>query len=219
MALDPVIAMQRYYALRAPDYEAVYDKPERQVDLRVMEAWLGGAFSGRRVLELACGTGWWTAHGARTACSWLATDINPETLAIARTKAVAACVEWARCDAYALDGLGGRRFDGAFAGFWWSHVPRQRLGGWLQSLHACLEPGARVVMMDNRHVAGSSTAAARCDEQGNSYQQRSLPDGTVHEVLKNFPTEAEAIAALGPRACRAEWIRLDHYWILSYFLN
>jgi ubiquinone/menaquinone biosynthesis C-methylase UbiE len=96
--------MQAYYARRAAYYERVYFKPERQTDLRAMEAWLPPLFAGRRVLEVACGTGWWTPHGARDARHWLATDINPETMAVARAKALPACVELATADAYTLAG-------------------------------------------------------------------------------------------------------------------
>src|SRR5262249_15133483 len=39
---DADAALRRYYAERAPTYEAVYAKPERQADLRSMEAWLPG---------------------------------------------------------------------------------------------------------------------------------------------------------------------------------
>ena len=85
--------LARYYAQRAESYERIYQKPERQVELRALEAWLPGVFAGRRVLEIACGTGWWTPHGARDAAAWRATDLNPETLAIARTKALPACVQ------------------------------------------------------------------------------------------------------------------------------
>ena len=66
--------MRNYYARRAGYYERVYLKPERQRDLRTMEAWLPSMFVGRRVLEVACGTGWWTAHGASFAHEWNATD-------------------------------------------------------------------------------------------------------------------------------------------------
>ena len=53
-----VESMRDYYARRATYYERVYLKPERQRDLRTMEAWLPSMFVGRRVLEVACGTGW-----------------------------------------------------------------------------------------------------------------------------------------------------------------
>lgn len=215
---DVVADMQVYYARRAQIYERVYHKPERQADLRAMQAWLPAPFGGRRVLEIACGTGWWTPHGARDATSWLATDVNPETQAIAKAKPLPAAVRFATVDAYALSPLGDARFDGAFAGFWWSHVPLARLPGWLETLHARLEPGARVVMLDNLYVEGSSTPLSRRDADGNSYQQRRLDDGSTHEVLKNFPTRDEAFAMLGPRARAAQWITHTHYWVLSYDL-
>lgn len=211
-------SMAGYYARRAAEYERVYCKPERQADLRAIEAWLPAPFAGRKVLEIACGTGWWTPYGARDARAWLATDLSPETLALARTKPLPACVRFAEVDAYRLNGLGERRFDAAFAGCWWSHLPLARLPGWLALLHTKLQPGARVVFLDNRFVAGSSTPVSRHDAAGDSYQTRTLDDGSVHEVLKNFPTRAQAIASLGPHACEVEWIEHAHYWVLSYTL-
>jgi demethylmenaquinone methyltransferase/2-methoxy-6-polyprenyl-1,4-benzoquinol methylase len=210
--------MLDYYKRRAAYYERVYHKPERQHDLRAMEAWLPAVFAGRRVLEIACGTGWWTPYGARDAQRWLATDLNPETMDVARTKALPACVELRAADAYTLAELADERFDAAFAGCWWSHVALERLPGWLETLHARLEPGARVVMLDNSFVQTSSTPLSRRDARGNTYQNRTLDDGSVHEVLKNFPARDEAFAMLGPRARAPQWIEYEHYWIVSYTL-
>jgi demethylmenaquinone methyltransferase/2-methoxy-6-polyprenyl-1,4-benzoquinol methylase len=228
----PVVnRMQGYYAQRAAYYERVYHKPERQSDLRAMEAWLPGPFAGRRVLEVACGTGWWTPHGARDATSWLATDLNPETMAVARAKALPASVRFATVDAYSWEGLekpdegvgfkaafADSRFNAAFGGCWWSHVPLQRLPQWLESLHAHLAPGARVVFLDNSYVQTSNLPITHSDAAGNTYQTRTLDDGSVHEVLKNFPTQAQAFAAIGPRARNPQWMAYDHYWVLSYEL-
>ncbi len=208
-----------YYARRAAEYERIYAKPERQSDLRAIEAWIAPLFAGRRVLEVACGTGWWTPHGARAAARWLATDLNPQTLAIACSKtAMPGAVEFRAMDAYTFDGLGNERFDAAFAGFWWSHVPRAGLPGWIESLHERLEPGAVVALIDNCYVSGSSTPIARTDSDGNTYQLRRLDDGSVHEVLKNFPRRDEALAVLGPRAHDPQWIEWPHYWALHYRL-
>jgi demethylmenaquinone methyltransferase/2-methoxy-6-polyprenyl-1,4-benzoquinol methylase len=224
MADDVVQGMQRYYVERAPIYERVYFKPERQADLRAIEAWLPDVFAGRSVLEVACGTGWWTPHGARHAQAWLATDLSPETMAIARAKALPACVQLAQMDAYTFAEVGSRTFDGAFAGCWWSHVPLQRLPAWLDELHARLLPGARVVMLDNAYVEGNSTPVTRTDEAGNTYQDRVLDDGSVHEVLKNFPTRDAALALLAAhgRVREPEWMAhphaYSHYWVLSYTL-
>jgi SAM-dependent methyltransferase len=210
--------LESYYAQRADSYERIYAKPERQAELRALEAWLPGCFAGRHVLEIACGTGWWTPHGARDAVSWLATDLNPETLAVARRKTLPPHVRFAIADAYTLDDLPAQPFDAAFAGFWWSHVPIERLPQWLALLHARLQPGACVVMLDNRYVEGSSTPISRRDAQGNSYQQRSLDDGSAHEVLKNFPTRDAALALLAGAAQQAEWVEHPHYWTLRYQL-
>ena len=211
--------MASYYAQRAASYERVYFKPERQADLRALEAWLPAQFRGRRALEVACGTGWWTLHGARDAAAWLATDLNPETMDVARRKPLPACVQLATADAYTFAELGRQTFNAAFAGCWWSHVPLQRLPGWLDMLHARLEPGARVVLLDNRYVESSSTPLSRTDADGNTYQSRPLDDGSMHEVLKNFPTREQAFALLGPRGQAPEWIEFDHYWLLSYQLG
>jgi demethylmenaquinone methyltransferase/2-methoxy-6-polyprenyl-1,4-benzoquinol methylase len=219
-AASVAASMVSYCARRAATYEQVYAKPERQADLRAMEAWLASQFNGRRVLEIACGTGWWTGHGAAGAAHWRATDLNPETMDVARHKTLpAGIVQFQTLDAYTLDGLQREdHFDAAFAGFWWSHVPLARLPGWLDTLHNRLAPGARVVLMDNRWVAGSSSEVSRSDKDGNTYQLRPLPDGSRQEVLKNFPTAAQAIAALGPNARDAQWLDFAHYWVLHYRL-
>jgi demethylmenaquinone methyltransferase/2-methoxy-6-polyprenyl-1,4-benzoquinol methylase len=210
--------MAAYYAQRAAEYERVYHRPARQANLRALGLALAEAFDGRHGLEIACGTGWWTPHAAARAASWLATDLNPETMALARAKPMPACVRFAELDAYALDALGEARFDAAFAGCWWSHVPLGLRPGWLQALHARLSRGARVVMLDNRYVEGESTPISRRDADGNTYQQRTLDDGSTHEVLKNFPRADEAVAALGPRARDPRWDEGSHYWTLSYTL-
>jgi SAM-dependent methyltransferase len=209
-------SMRAYYAQRAAYYERVYLKPERQADLRAMQAWLPRWFGQRHVLELACGTGWWTPHGARDCASWLATDINDETMALARAKPLPpGLVRFAAADAYAPATIEGR-FDAAFTGCWWSHVPLQRLRTWLDALHARLAPGAVVVMLDNAFVQTSNLPITRTDDEGNTYQQRTLDDGSVHEVLKNFPTREQAIAAVGPRARNTQWHQWTHYWALTY---
>ena len=207
--------MQRYYAQRAHEYERIYAKPERQADLAAIKAWLPAQFADKHVLEIACGTGYWTPHAAARSQSWLATDVNDEVLAIARTKPQPhERVQFQLGDAYALDH--GREFDAAFAGFWWSHVPRQRAGDWLASLHRCLAPGGRVVLLDNRYVEGSSTPISRTDAQGNTYQQRRLDDGSTHEVLKNFPEENGLRVLLGHRTFGFEWVEWEHFWACTY---
>jgi demethylmenaquinone methyltransferase/2-methoxy-6-polyprenyl-1,4-benzoquinol methylase len=205
-----------YYADRAKEYERIYHKPERQDDLRKLRSFVGGAFDGMQVFEVACGTGYWTEIVARSAASVVVTDINEEVLAIARSKPVdTSKTTFRREDAYNLP-LFSQRFAGGLAVFWWSHIPKARLRNFLRGFHQVLSPGASVVFIDNCYVEGSSTPVSRTDEHGDTYQIRRLDDGSTHEVLKNFPTESELHAAVEGLADDVRVEFLQYYWILSY---
>jgi demethylmenaquinone methyltransferase/2-methoxy-6-polyprenyl-1,4-benzoquinol methylase len=208
-----------YYQRRAREYEAIYAKPERQTDLALLRSEVAARLAGRRVLEVACGTGYWTHVAARTAASVVATDAAEEPMRIARAKHYEnANVRFVLADAYALDERLGR-FDGALAFFWWSHVPLSRISDFLRSLHRRLEPGARVLFMDNTYVEGNSTPIAERDAEGNTYQLRPLADGSQNRVLKNFPTEAELRAQLASHARAFEYRALQYYWLVDYTLK
>jgi demethylmenaquinone methyltransferase/2-methoxy-6-polyprenyl-1,4-benzoquinol methylase len=208
--------LKDYYARRAREYERIYDKPERQDDLARLREIVPSLLDGRDVLEIACGTGYWTQHVATRAASVLATDVNEEVLELARQKSFPRDnVAFARVDIYSDDDP-GRRFDAGLGAFWWSHVPRQGIGRFLECFHRRLAPGAAVVFLDNRYVEGSSTPPTRTDDDGNTYQTRKLDDGTQYEVLKNFPNEAELSGALGKCAATLEYAKLDYFWYATY---
>ena len=205
--------MQSYYAARAAEYDRIYAKPERQADLRRLERTLPPLFAGRRTIEIACGTGYWTRFIAAEVSEVVGIDAAPETLAIARRRAPSA-----RCfvaDAYDLPAELGM-FEAAFAGFWFSHVPRRRWREFLDGLQGRLLPGATVVFLDNRYVEGSSTPIADIDGDGDSYQIRRLQDGSTHRVLKNFPTAEELTRVVEALGADLRFDSLDYYWILRY---
>ena len=208
-----------YYRRRAGEYEAIYAKPERQADLAVLRKEVPQRLAGRHILEIACGTGYWTTLVAPLAASIVATDMAEEPMTIAQGKAYPPQrVRFALADAYKLgEDLG--RFDGALAMFWWSHIPLADIGKFLASLHRRLERGARVVMMDNLYIAGSSTPIAERDAAGNTYQLRRLADGTENRVLKNFPSESDLRAALAPHARSFAYRPLEYYWLAEYELT
>ena len=208
-----------YYRRRAGEYEAIYAKPERQADLAVLRQLVPQRLAGRRILEIAAGTGYWTALVAPLAKSVVATDMAEEPMAIAKSKSYPPNrVRFANADAYDLaDSLG--RFDGALAMFWWSHIPLKQIGRFLTSLHKRLESGARVVLFDNLYIDGSSTPIAERDAEGNTYQLRPLGDGSQNRVLKNFPTENDLRSALLPHATRFSYRAFEHYWLVEYDLK
>lgn len=208
--------LESYYAARAREYDTVYAKPERQADLRQIERWLPARLSGEAVLEVACGTGYWTRFIAPAAASVLAIDSAAETLRIAEQRVAAANVAFRLGDAYALPAQ-SPGFSAAFAGFWFSHVPLDRQREFLLGLNAALRAGALVVLLDNLFVAGSSSAISEQDADGNTYQSRKLDDGSTHRVLKNFPTEAQlralAVTGLGESVSYRTW---RYYWAFEY---
>ena len=207
--------LHRYYASRAPEYDRIYARPERQQDLRAIERWLPGRFSGRATLEVACGTGYWTRFIAPLADELLAVDASLEVLDIARSRVGAGTARFVRGDAYRLPLVPGA-FDAAFAGFWFSHVPRARVRTFLAGLHQALAPGAVVVFLDNRFVGGSSTPIAERDGEGNTYQLRLLHGGSTHRVLKNFPSETELREAVSGMASDVGYREWEYFWALEY---
>jgi ubiquinone/menaquinone biosynthesis C-methylase UbiE len=204
--------MADYYARRASEHDEVYEKPERQKDLAVLREYLGQAFANRDVLEVACGTGYWTRYLCRSARSVLALDINEEVLEIARRRTYVGCpVRIVQADAYDLSRQEPAA-DAALLAFWWSHLPLQRLDPFLSSLKFALRPRADVLVLDNRFVAGSSTEFSRRDAWGNTYQLRRLKDGNAYEVLKNFPDRRAFMRQIRSHGECIEFRELDYYW-------
>ncbi|MEV4263328.1 class I SAM-dependent methyltransferase [Kribbella sp. NPDC049584] len=202
-----------YYRDRAGEYDAVYNKPERQQDLARLRALLPPLVAGRSVLEVAAGTGYWTTALSTTAASVLATDVNEETLAVARTRSYGPGeVEFAVADAYDLAATPGR-FDAIFAGFFWSHVLRADVRRFARSLLDRVEPGGVVILADNRYVEGSNYPITRTTDDGDTYQNRALSDGRVYEVLKNFPSREELVADVAP--AEVEWTELTYFWLAT----
>ena len=164
---------------------------ERQRDLLHLREMVACKLAGRHVIEVACGTGYWTEILAGSARAITAVDINEGVLEIARGKPLAGSkAAFHRADGYALPEF-PRRFDGALAAFWWSHILKAKLRSFLRGLHRLLTPDAFVMFLDNVYVESSSTPLSRRDADGNTYQQRLLNNGSSHEVLKNFPAEQE----------------------------
>ncbi|MFT3735485.1 MAG: class I SAM-dependent methyltransferase [Rhodocyclaceae bacterium] len=215
---DSAEVMKSYYSARASYYDAVYEKPERAADIAFLCEHLPDRLHGREVLEVACGTGFWSQHIAPACTRYVATDGVAEPLAIVRERLRGVTDECHVADAYALPQTLGR-FNGAFSGLWLSHVPVAQRREFFDSLHALLLPGARVVLIDNSAVQCNDFPIVETDVDGNTWQQRPLRDGTTHRVLKNFPVEAELrdmVAFAGAQSCH--YLSLDNFWYFEYEL-
>jgi len=213
--------MSSYYKERAPVYDRVYGYPERQADLRFLEAHIQEMFSGRRVLEIAAGTGYWTQFISRSAKSILATDREGAQIDELLKRSYQCPIDTRIQDAYHMDRLvdEGKSFSGAFAGLWLSHVPKQRLKEFFTSLHQCLRPGARVILIDNSAVQCDRFPITSSDKNGNSFQTRELESGSRHQVLKNFPTLEELKQTTEPYGEFQNYIDLKNFWLFQYVIK
>lgn len=209
-----------YYRDRAKEYDQVYQIPAEQEDLAKATAIIQQIFQNKSVLEIACGTGYWTEQIAQTASSILATDINESVIAIARKRDLSDHVHFEVADMYQLKSAGN--FDGLFGGFIWSHILLQDLDNWLIKIKQLLVMESPIVFIDSKPVEGTShdkSRITRIDEFGNTFQTRKLENGTTHEVLKNFPDQQFLVDKLSLIATDIHFIELDHYWILTCKLN
>ena len=206
-----------YYAARAPMYDetAGYTDPVAEV-LRVpIKARYQELFAGRTVLEIACGTGYWTLPVAEAAASVVGIDIIPSLVAQAEDRCRhLANVRFQVADAYTLEGIPGG-FSAAFAHWWWSHIPGGRLSAFLKALHSKLESGALVLFVDQLPYTGH---LRRRDAEGNTIEQRLLPDGRSFEIVKNFPSEEDVRNALTGIAGNVEYTERpeEGTWSVTY---
>jgi len=211
--------LSEYYSRRAVEYDEIYEKPEREQDLVVLRDRVKNILEGHGILEVACGTGYWTSLLSGVCPSVVATDASPEVLEVARSKPYGrGPVRFLIADAYDLENVNGD-FTAGFAGFWWSHVPKQRLPSFLTTFHRKLQPGAMVCFVDNQYVEGSSTPISHTDEKGNSYQRRLLKDQSEYCVVKNFPTRKELLTSVAPWTTASKVMEQQYYWTLSYKLD
>ena len=211
--------MREYYAQRAQSLEQVYQRPERQADLIEIQQRVCDLLKDHRVLEIACGTGYWTEKFAPHVASVQATDINQSMLNVAQTKSYPTDkVEFAIADLYDLPEATGQ-YSACFAGFFWSHVLREEQASLLAKLSKSAGKGSLLVLIDNNYIEGSSTPIARTDVEGNTYQFRIRQDGERVGILKNFPTDSALRKKFGPAVRDIRIFRNQHYWLLSCILK
>ncbi len=208
--------IQQYYADRANEYDLTYQRPERQDDLKTISILLKNLLDGHHVLEVACGTGYWTKIIASVAKSITGTDINNEVLQIEKNKLInSKKVTFIQDDSYSLKKIQGN-FTAGFAFSWWSHILISKLKDFLNMFHYRLQPGALVIFVDNSHTEGSCIPISRIDSDSNTYQIRKLQDGREYEILKNFPTRETFDEILGKSVKNLKIEFLTYFWIVTY---
>jgi SAM-dependent methyltransferase len=215
--------MVKYYRDRAREYEEIYEwrDPCRQEEQDLMEKELKEAFRGRNVLDIGCGTGYWTERISQTAKSIIGIDINETVLDIARSKNYSCPTEFRIMDAYDMS-FNSEDFTGALATFWLSHVRWNDIPGWLENLHDQLKIGSRVFIADNVFIEGIGGELVRREADRNTYKLRTLSDGSEHLIVKNYFTENELLELFENYCRRLSTENIFHgrcFWWINYIYH
>jgi len=218
--------MQNYYDKRAAEYEQIYyrDDPVRLHELAEITTAMRNTLGGLDVLEIACGTGYWTQRLAGAVHSITATDASSQMLDIARAKGLPESVSLLQADAYDLSTVTGA-FDGCLATFWFSHIPKARLQEFLDGLHSRLSQGsrneaagngARVFMADNCNQPGVGGDLVELPGSADTFKRRYLSDGSEHMVLKNYYDRDQLASIFNPVSRNIAIHVGECYWWVSY---
>lgn len=210
--------LQQYYSLRAKEYERIYDfdEPLRREELNAVESLVAESFGGRDVLEIACGSGYWTQALAEVAASVRALDGSQEMLNVAQAKNYRRpIVEFELFDVYRLL-FREDSYNAALAGFWLSHVPKLKLESFLKGLHDRLQPQAVVLFFDNNLVEGMGGPLINSPDSVDTFKNRTLIDGSQHKVIKNYFTSEDLHEIFSPYGQSLEVTMGRWYWSVLY---
>ncbi|MCK5115069.1 MAG: class I SAM-dependent methyltransferase [Candidatus Aegiribacteria sp.] len=172
-------------------------------------------FNGRDVLEIACGTGYWTEIIAKTAKSILATDVNRSMVKQAKKRLSGVKnVEFKVSNAYSLVEIPSG-FSGAFSVLWWCFMPKSKIKEFLKILHSKLKPDSIVSFMCQ--LADSDAGNHLHDSNGNMVAKRMI-DNRYYNIVKNIPSEEELRDILAPISTDLKYSKYseDGLWSVSY---
>ena len=200
--------MIAYYEARAGEYDDWYLRRDRyahgpihdqawNAELDTATLWLDGLPLSGEIVELAAGTGWWSPLLASKG-ELSIYDAAEAPLDRARERLLA---HGLRAHIHVRDAWTDpdREVDGLFAGFWLSHVSRERLPAFLDLARRWLRPGGRFAFIDSRAdpQSGAVDRPVTSEAEGsNGIQRRRLADGREFRVVKVMYEPGELEAAL-----------------------
>ena len=192
MDLDQLLGDQlEYYRARAGDWTQWIDRYMAPVQAEFDDLLANGPLRGH-VLEMACGTGYWTERLRRVAKTVTALDGSPEMLdrIVARGWPNVSVL---RADLFTWNPP--TQWDGVFMAHWLAHVPDERLKAFWAVVDAAVLPGGQVVVVDVT-AAEKRIEEDVHDEDGLSLTRRRLKDGRRYEIVKKYREPDELLASL-----------------------
>ena len=139
---------------------------------------------GGRVLELACGTGFWTQELARYAQSITGVDASPEVIEINRGRIKNQNVRYIQADL--LSWRPDSQYDVVFFSFWLSHVPPDRFDAFWALVRDSMAPGGRVFFIDSAYDPTTTARDQPLEKPEVVTMMRRLNDGREYRIIKVF---------------------------------
>jgi demethylmenaquinone methyltransferase/2-methoxy-6-polyprenyl-1,4-benzoquinol methylase len=185
--------MFRYYDGRASEYEDAYVKgtgtasiPDREVFRReaMVLAGIVERFAHGRLVDVACGTGYWLPHYADCCASVTLIDQSSRMLEECRQKVARLHVadRAALVQADVFDhAFAQHAYDSALVGFLISHVTEEQERLLFERLHAMLDSDGRFLILESAWSPERARFNAKVERQ-----QRQLNDGSRFEVYKRY---------------------------------
>ncbi len=205
--------MIEYYRKRAGEYDKIYfrDDAVRQAELSDLYQISQERLHQKTVLDIACGTGFWTRIVSETTQEIIGLDINRQTLLEAHNKNYQCPISMVEADIYKLPII-PNRCDGLLATYIISHVRRQDHEALGQSLKKVLKPGSSAFICDNNLICETHNRVEWDDAKINSYSHRHLESGEEYVILKNYFEEAELADIFGRWGVISKIIFRKYYW-------
>ena len=209
--------INKYYSKRAQEYEQIYqrDDPIRQSEQIKIAVEIKKIFCKKNVLEVACGTGFWTFFLSETANKIVATDNSEEVIEIAQSKSYRCPVIFQKCDAYDLP-FSALSFDGGLANFWFSHISKDKIELFLDGFHRVLSNKAIVFIADNVFNEGIGGKLVRYRGNENTYKIRFLENGDKYKILKNYYSEKELVNIFSRYGDPLNIYFGNYFWYICY---
>ena len=207
-----------YYNLRQVHGDMPHRKPRGPApDLPAEQARMvresQEAMRGRRVLEVASGTGSASREIAETAVSVTGVEIAPNMLDLAAGNDNPPNVSYLAGDAFDLGSIApGKRFDGGFAAGFLHTCPASRYAEFLHGFHARLEEGSVVFMRSSRPTSPDAVSRLfRIEGREDQFMTRQLSDGSEYVLVENDPTEDDLKRVFEPKTRNLD-IHIGNYW-------
>lgn len=165
------------------------------------------------VLELACGTGWWTEQLVKGADHVTAVDASPEVIKLnaARTKSPA--ISYIQADIF--NWQSENKFDLVFFSFWLSHVPPERFITFWKTVENALVPGGRVFLIDSLYKQESTSRDQSLPEPESTVAKRKLNDGREFKIVKLFYTPEVLREKLEPLGWQVKANQTEHFFVYA----